>query len=1392
MKKQERRQKYDQIREMYEPVVRAKNYAMRQMIETGKRMGKLRYLMLAVLFIFLFTYHFFFAIFTQLKMREKMARAFSMVMVVVLVFTSVDVTVLAAWDAEKEQESEVTSEEIETSEVTELPENSEWMQNPEEMTPEVCKPAVTTEPAGEDISEKLDESETSTTEEIQQEEQNTNVEETEQNAETEQSEETVQTIQVLQERINALPTVDEFIAMADGTTVEGSTLNQAQLNAYNEAQAIAEEIDSLTEEEQEKLDLGKLNALFKYFNNQVQENADYVFDVKNGFAVAGDKSLTATFQVSSNNLDMRGWLLCLMDSQPTCDSNSKLKDSKDVHPFNYANCKYYFFAPNTNKTGTISVTWSSTAIDEKNSGKTLAEVIAEKDWYIVIGPRHYNTGWGDSGIGAGTNGIWENCDYFVGKASTVIPGALHNHSWKYSLNGENSINATCEGTGSCAYIGNTYTCTLNATNNVMYSGNAYTGASETNNITGVTGASASAITYYLSDGSTQTTSSNSGAGSVGGAPVNAGSYQAKISIGGVTATASFTIVKADITPKVSVADWVYGSTASAPQIIGGGDGKITYYYKRQGETDTTYQEIKPDDFGRLQIGKYTLKVEIAAGTNYNSGEATCNFAVTKRPVTVDVTMADWAYGDTAKDPVVTVKVGITDITDTSQITYTYYTDSDCKHKTTLVNGAKADGDVPQNAGTYYVKAFVAETDAYAVGNGVQSFTIERKSITVTVDNVKKHIEMADPVFTYKVAGLISGDELKDITVVRKAGEDAGDFTITATAEENSNPNYDITFISGTLTIEDHVAVKDAVVEATCTKTGLTEGSHCSVCNKVLVVQQAIAELGHDWSEWTVDGNYERSICKRCGQIKYRVIDPSDTGLIEKDVEVAPDAPITEAALGNKKSELIAASGIFAEKEKTDVENGANARVWLEIATADISGADMHKIEEKAKEIVGKDISKVVYFDVNLFKTITKDGSMTKTQITEPGVEIEVTVSIPKNLLQTEKTDVGTYKIIRFHNGVVESLDAKFDRETGTLTFKTDRFSIYAIAYMTMAATPTPTPGDNGTGGNTSGGSDSDDRGKDDTPAATQAPAVTQTPGTTPATASGSNKPQGGKKPGTTGSNNSTGQAEQPEASAQPETTAQPEATTKPGTTEQPGTTSQPESITADVKEKDELHEETKKRLEEAFEKVTKVDSDIQAGPYVQPESSVTGGSMGGNTETGTGTGTATILVEIPEDLRAEGRTFYLMMTDADGNIIILPNESLEDGIISVTGSADAVYQIIYEDGGSTLADMLTEDGKLTDANGKLLTVSTNHCLWHWLILVITLLGLGAIALLGRKKKKYIWFFGAVTTVLDLIVAIIGFCVFDWIFLIVGVLSMLLLAAFLYRGGNDDSRYAAQA
>lgn len=45
----------------------------------------------------------------------------------------------------------------------------------------------------------------------------------------------------------------------------------------------------------------------------------------------------------------------------------------------------------------------------------------------------------------------------------------------------------------------------------------------------------------------------------------------------------------------------------------------------------------------------------------------------------------------------------------------------------------------------------------------------------------------------------------------------------------------------------HTEVTDEAVAPTCTETGLTEGSHCSVCNEVFVKQTVIPATGHTWN-----------------------------------------------------------------------------------------------------------------------------------------------------------------------------------------------------------------------------------------------------------------------------------------------------------------------------------------------------------------------------------------------------------------------------------------------------------------------------------------------------------------------------------------------------------------
>ena len=53
-----------------------------------------------------------------------------------------------------------------------------------------------------------------------------------------------------------------------------------------------------------------------------------------------------------------------------------------------------------------------------------------------------------------------------------------------------------------------------------------------------------------------------------------------------------------------------------------------------------------------------------------------------------------------------------------------------------------------------------------------------------------------------------------------------------------------TYTANEVAAKGHTEVIDAAIAATCTKTGMTEGKHCSVCKKILVAQKTTQALGH--------------------------------------------------------------------------------------------------------------------------------------------------------------------------------------------------------------------------------------------------------------------------------------------------------------------------------------------------------------------------------------------------------------------------------------------------------------------------------------------------------------------------------------------------------------------
>ncbi len=103
----------------------------------------------------------------------------------------------------------------------------------------------------------------------------------------------------------------------------------------------------------------------------------------------------------------------------------------------------------------------------------------------------------------------------------------------------------------------------------------------------------------------------------------------------------------------------------------------------------------------------------------------------------------------------------------------------------------------------------------------------------------------------------------------------------------------------------HTEVTDQAKAATCTKDGLTEGKHCSVCGKILQEQKKVAATGHSYGEWVevkaatadAEGLAERK-CGTCGHTQQKVLDKLDSPDPGTDPDPGQDPePVPEQIVG---------------------------------------------------------------------------------------------------------------------------------------------------------------------------------------------------------------------------------------------------------------------------------------------------------------------------------------------------------------------------------------------------------------------------------------------------------------------------------------------------------------
>lgn len=126
----------------------------------------------------------------------------------------------------------------------------------------------------------------------------------------------------------------------------------------------------------------------------------------------------------------------------------------------------------------------------------------------------------------------------------------------------------------------------------------------------------------------------------------------------------------------------------------------------------------------------------------------------------------------------------------------------------------------------------------------------------------KDATCAEEGYTGDLVCAICGKVLKEGEVVPVTDHtwDEGKVTKEATCTAEGEMTYACTGCDKTKTepipAKGHTVVVDKAVEATCTKTGLTEGSHCADCLEVLKKQETIPAKGHSFK----DGK-----CTVCGE-----------------------------------------------------------------------------------------------------------------------------------------------------------------------------------------------------------------------------------------------------------------------------------------------------------------------------------------------------------------------------------------------------------------------------------------------------------------------------------------------------------------------------------------------
>ena len=371
--------------------------------------------------------------------------------------------------------------------------------------------------------------------------------------------------------------------------------------------------------------------------------------------------------------------------------------------------------------------------------------------------------------------------------------------------------------------------------------------------------------------------------------------------------------------------------------------------------------------------------------------------------------------------------------------------------------------------------FSSESNTLSKKVNVSGVSLNKEEVTLKIDGTESLTATVSPADdTDKTVSWTSSDTT--VATVDTAGKvtavGAGTAVITATATNGTTATDDDKSAACTVTVEKSASAITKVPTAnTLTYNGKAQE---------LVTKGEAADGEMQYALGTKDaatGEYSASIptgteagtyyvwYKVVGDDNHTDTEPmslkvtiANKGDTEIKTEVKKDDKSPEIKTSNLTDEF--AESTLSNEEKAAIEeainNGEDVKVDVYLEIEDISDAisasDKEKIEASATNA-----DNIAFFDISLFKEISISGqSQGAASIHNLTTPLKLTIGVPKSFPAVADGYTRTYVVLRLHDGSVTVLPTTLNAD-GTLSFETDKFSTYALAYTDVKKEETKEP-----------------------------------------------------------------------------------------------------------------------------------------------------------------------------------------------------------------------------------------------------------------------------------------------------------------------------------------------